>query len=173
MAFAVPSHNIEPLELGPGMKVVDLGAGSGFYAILAARRVGQTGKIYAIDLTASHLSRIRSEARKEKLHNIETVVADLDHEKLGFSDFSMDAAIISNILFLLSDREHCLTELGRVLKPRSLVLLIDWKESFGGVWPPKNKVITPGKAIALFSQKGFRALKEFDAGEHHYGLIFR
>src|SRR5690349_15540940 len=58
--FSEPSANLAKLGLVDGMKVVDLGAGSGFYSYEAARRVGATGRVYAVDVQKDLLERLRS-----------------------------------------------------------------------------------------------------------------
>ncbi len=174
MAFADPARNIEVLELSPGMKVIDVGAGSGFYALLAARKVGESGTVYAVDIQEGMLSRLKSEAARQRIHTIQTITADLEAEgSLPLSDASTDAAIISNTLFLIEKKDTAVEETMRVLKPKSKILVIDWKDSYGGIGPPPSDVITTSKAIALFAKHGARLLQEFDAGDHHYGLLFQ
>ena len=65
--FSNPEKNIEQLGLTPGMKVADLGSGSGFYTIASARLVGTSGLVYSIDIQKDLLTRIKTEASKQKL----------------------------------------------------------------------------------------------------------
>ena len=174
MAFADPSFNIEELSLDPGMKVVDVGSGSGHYALAAAKVVGEGGKVYAVDIQQELLSRLKREAAHGKIHNIETVWGDADTAQgLKLADASMDAAIVSNTLFLSEHKDQFAAEVLRVLKPRRRLLLIDWTDSFGGLGPHKDHVVPSAKAIALFSRQGAKLVREFKAGAHHYGLLFQ
>jgi len=64
-----------------GMKVADVGAGSGFYSLEAARKVGSSGRVYAIDVQKNLLERLRSQAISEGLGNVEVVWGNA--EKIG------------------------------------------------------------------------------------------
>ena len=61
----------------------------------------------------------------------------------------------------------------RILKPKGQLLLIDWSESFGGIGPHANQVITPDMARVLCESAGFIFDKHIKVGDHHYGMIFK
>ena len=63
--FSDPEKNIEQFSLGKGMHVADFGTGSGFYALAAAEAVGETGRVYAIDVQKDLLEKLKKEA-----HNV-------------------------------------------------------------------------------------------------------
>jgi ubiquinone/menaquinone biosynthesis C-methylase UbiE len=172
MAFADPKKNIEHLMIGEDMKVVDVGSGGGAYTFVAAG-IAESGKVYAIDVQKDLLSKLRAEAAKRHLHNIETVWADI--EELGgtkLMDGIADRAIISNLLFQIEHKEGAAKEVARLVRPKGRLMVIDWTDSFGGLGPVPNDVFSASKARALFERAGFQMLKEFDAGDHHYGIIF-
>src|SRR5438445_12929794 len=98
--FSEPASNLAKLGLNDGMKVVDLGAGSGFYTLEAARRVGANGSVYAVDVQRDLLDRIRTTGATEGLRNIEVVWGNA--EKIGGTKLRegiADRAIASNVLF--------------------------------------------------------------------------
>jgi len=174
MGFMDPKQNIEQFALNKGMFVADLGAGSGFYTIEAARSVGSEGKVYAVDVQKELLDKIKTSANNEKLFNIEIVWGDI--EKLGgtkLADMSVDAVIISNILFQIEDKETFVSEIKRILRPNGRLLVVDWSDSFGGVGPSPMNVFTGKNTLNLFENKGFVVDKQIDAGDNHYGIIFR
>ena len=171
--FSDPQKNIEQFELLPGMHVADLGSGSGFYTLSASRAVGDKGRVYSVDIQKDLLAKIKNSAAKEHVFNIEVVWGDL--EKIGgtrLKDFSMDAAIASNILFQIRDKKAFATEIKRILKPKGKVLVVDWEDSFGGLGPEQSAVVTKDAAQKLFAELGFVLAREIFAGDHHYGLIF-
>ncbi|NQV88590.1 MAG: methyltransferase domain-containing protein [Parcubacteria group bacterium] len=172
--FADPKKNVEQLELTPGMKVADLGSGSGFYTLAAAKAVGDKGRVYSIDIQKELLARLKNEAVRERLYNVEVVCGDL--EKLGgthIRDFSIDVGIISNILFQLKERDAFVGEVKRILKPGGMVLVVDWTDSFGGLGPQQGDIFPFNQARTLFEKNGFAYQKDISAGPHHYGAIFR
>lgn len=171
--FSDPQKNIEQLDLEKGAKVADFGAGSGFYTLAVARAVGPEGRVYAVDIQKDLLEKIKNTARLEGLFNIEYVWGDL--ERLGGSKIqenSLDCAIVANVLFQVENKEFFLTEAKRILKPTGRILVVDWSESFAGMGPEAKRVITKEQAKKLFTDKGFKLVREIEAGSHHYGFIF-
>jgi len=66
------------LGIVPGKSVADIGAGSGFFTVLAARRVGDKGTVYAVDINPDAIQYIDARLKKEDLHNVKTVLGKAD-----------------------------------------------------------------------------------------------
>lgn len=66
------------LGISPGKTVADIGAGSGWFTARAARRVGDTGMVYAVDINPAAIRYIKARARKEGLHNVKTILSRPD-----------------------------------------------------------------------------------------------
>lgn len=66
------------LEIVPGKSVADIGAGSGFFTVLAARRVGNQGMVYAVDINPEAIQYINTRVKNEDLHNVKTVLGKAD-----------------------------------------------------------------------------------------------
>lgn len=173
--FLDPTKTLEQFGIGTNMVVADLGAGSGFYSLAAARLTkGGSGKVYALEVQRDLLGRIKDAAEKEQLHNIEYIWANF--EKLGgtkLHDHTVDRAIVSNVMFQVEDKPNAAKEIARITKPDGKVLFIDWSDSFGGMGPTQEMVFSRAKAIELFRGAGFTEDRDIDAGAHHYGIIFK
>lgn len=172
--FTNPEQIILQLGLQEGMRVADFGAGTGFYSKAASPRVGYTGKVYAIEVQKNLIKKLESELRHWGISNVECIWGDI--EKRGgvkISDHSMDAVIISNVLFQAEDKIGLIEEAKRVLKKDGKVLLIDWSESFGGMGPAPKHVVTKDTAKELFEKRGFKFLENISTSVHHYGIIFK
>lgn len=173
MEFVNPEKVIDTIDIRPGFSVADFGAGSGFYSIAAARKLGNSGTVFAIDIRKEALEAIRSRAKLEHLHNIETVWTDLEIPgSLNLKDESCDVVIISNILFQVDNKKAVIQEAQRVLKASGEVIVVEWrkqKASDGG--PPENSRISKQQTLKEFELAGFKSDREFDAGKHHYGLV--
>lgn len=172
--FSDPKHNIEQLGLSNGNVVADFGAGSGHYAIYAAKAVAPLGKVFALDVQSELLSRLKKEAHKHKVFNLEVMTADL--ERVGGSRIReglCDVVIASNILFMVADKKSLILEAKRILKPRGRLLVIDWVGSFSSMGPHPDHVFYKDDCIKLGSANGFAVERELEAGSHHYGIIFR
>jgi ubiquinone/menaquinone biosynthesis C-methylase UbiE len=174
MAFSDPVKNLNELGIHPGSYIADLGAGSGAYSLAAAHMVGKGGKVFAVDVQGDLVSRIKNAAAAEHVTNIEAVHGDI--EELGgtrLQDVSIDAALASNVLFQVEQKASFIDEIKRILKPNGRVLVVDWADSFGGLGPQKENVFPESDTKNIFEKHGFAFVKSFDAGDHHYGLIFR
>ena len=172
--FSDPKHNIEQLGLSDGNVVADLGAGSGFYTIEAAKAVAPRGRVYAIDVQKDLLERLKKEAERIHVRNIEVLAGDL--EKLGGSklrESSCDVAIASNVLFMLDDKKSFLLEAKRILKLNGRLLVIDWSASFNQMGPHPDHVVYKDEALKMAKSVGFEFDREISAGAHHYGIIMR
>lgn len=171
--FAHPARNVAALRVEPGMVVADFGSGSGAYVLAMAERLQGTGTVYAVDIQKDLLRRTHNEAQNRGLGVVSVVWGDL--EKRSGSKLpsgSCDLVLISNLLFQLDDKVAPFTEAKRILRNRGRLAVIDWSESFGGMGPTKKHVVSKDAALALGKNAGFELLDEFDAGAHHYGLVF-
>ncbi len=173
MAFSDPQKIVKELLLSEEMRVADFGSGSGHYT-LAIAQIVTGGRVYAIDIQKELLSKVKSESVKAGMSNVDIVWGDID-EKNGsrLSSSSLDMVILANVLFQIEHRQKVAEEIKRVLKPKGRILVVDWADSFGGLGPKQQDVVSSDMARKLFENIGFafdRKIK--DAGDHHYGLIF-
>ena len=174
MAFSEPKKIIDDFGIREGVTVVDLGAGTGFYTLAAAEAVGDYGKVYAVDVQQDLLSRIKTTAHIRHLKNIEVIHGDM--EQLGgthLKDNIADVGIAGNVLYQIEHKEDFVHEVFRILKSGARLLLVDWVDSFGGLGPQPEFVVTSSQARELFEKNGFNFVSGIVAGDHHYGLIFR
>jgi len=173
-AFSDPRKVVPQLGLAEGLQVADFGAGSGHYAIAAAKAVGHTGKVYAIDIQQNLLARIKTLAAAENLRNVHIVSGDI--ETVGgtkLRDGVVDAVLLANVLYQTDHKGNVLAEAKRVLHSKGRIFVIDWTDSFGGLGPHPSDVVTEKQAREELGQAGFTVEKSFAAGAHHFGLIAR
>jgi SAM-dependent methyltransferase len=115
-----------PLGLGdvrPGQTVLDLGSGPGLDSLLAARRVGPTGKVVGVDLCPEMVEKARRNASLLGLRNVEFVRAEI--EKLPLRDASVDVVISNGVFNLCPDKPGVMAEACRVLRPGGRLQMAD------------------------------------------------
>ena len=115
-----------PLSLGNlivGQTVLDLGCGAGLDSILAARRVGATGKVIAIDMTEDMLDKGQSNSTSLGITNVTFLLADA--ESLPVPDGVVDVVITNGVFNLCPDKPKVLAELYRVLRPQGCLQMAD------------------------------------------------
>jgi len=168
--FIKPEFVIKEFGILLEMKIADFGCGHGYFSIPLAKAAGDNGIVYAIDIQNSALGAVRSMAKKEGLLNIKYIKGDLEKEKGSrLPDDSMDLVLLANILHQSPGKSEILKEATRVLKKQGSLIMVDWSEdSFVG--PPRRTRISRETAKRLAESEGFRIIREFSAGEYHYGL---
>jgi len=174
MAFSEPQKNIQQFGIQEGWIVADLGCGPGYYVLATASRVGENGRVYAIDIQKELLKKVNSEAKDKALTNVEIIWGDIEKERgTKLADNSVHAAIIANTLFLVENKEACAKEAYRIVRSNGRVLIVDWVDSFGGAGPMPTHIVKEEDMRTIFENVGFSFEENIDAGSHHWGIIMR
>lgn len=113
---------LEEVEIEQGFQVLDYGCGPGSYSVLAAKAVGDSGRIYALDIHPLAPEMVEAKAAQNHLANIETILSDC---ATGLPDNSIDVALLYDIFHMLYNREEVLRELHRALKPDGILSFSD------------------------------------------------
>ena len=114
-SFAGTGNPFSMGALKPGETVVDIGCGAGFDTLQAARQVGPSGKVIAVDMTEAMLAKTQTAAATLGLVNIEPRLGYA--EELPVPDESVDVVISNGVINLTPDKAAVLREIHRVLKP--------------------------------------------------------
>lgn len=168
--FLTPDHLVKELYLKPGDRAADLGCGTGAYTIALAREVGDMGQVYAVDVHREQLHTLAGTLERQSILNVEMLWANME-KGVPIDAYSLDAAVLSNVLFQMEDKDAAMIHIAKLLKPEGQLLVIDWSESHGGIGPHPGHVIKQEEAEQLVQRHGFRILKRLPAGDFHYAFI--
>jgi ubiquinone/menaquinone biosynthesis C-methylase UbiE len=118
-----PEGVIDHVDIQEGMKVLELGPGTGFYTLEAARRAGPSGHVYAVDIKPGVIAMLRRRIGQAGVKNITTKAASA-HE-IPLPNNSVDRAFMVHVLPEIPDKQKALQEIRRVLKNEGLLTLAE------------------------------------------------
>lgn len=169
-----PSTVVGLFDLKNGDYAADFGSGNGYFVTPLAHAVAPDGKVFAIDIQRDMLDVVRAKSKLENLHNVEYIWSDLEQPQGSkLKDDFVNLVLATNILHQSDQKEAIIKEAHRILRQNGRFALIEWEigEEIR-LGPPKEMRVSKEIAIKLFTNQLFSVEKEFDAGSHHYGILF-
>jgi ubiquinone/menaquinone biosynthesis C-methylase UbiE len=152
---------IESLQIQEGYTIADMGSGGGYFTLKFARKVGRTGKVYAIDTRLKYLDFIRRQAEQEGMDNITFVLATEDG--MALSEVALDLIFVRNVFHHLTEPGKYFHNLKRFLKPSGKVAIIDHKPKGGFSFVSLFKHHTPEELIVQeMESAGYCLVESFD-----------
>lgn len=156
------------LQIREGSRVADIGAGSGWFTVRAARRVGARGAVYAVEINREYLKHIEERAAREQLANVRAVLGKEDDPLLPAA--GVDAALILKTYHEIAEPIRLMRKLRRSLSPGALVGIID-RNGAGD-----DHGLDERKVIAEAARAGFALVERHDFVKPDgmdYFLVFR
>jgi ubiquinone/menaquinone biosynthesis C-methylase UbiE len=162
------------LALKPGGVLLDMGCGAGAYTLALAEIVGDGGLVYAVDLWAEGIRRLREEIGRRGMQNVRPIVADIA-KPLPLPGGSMDLILMATVLHDLDEgaaRDGALAEVRRLLKPGGVFAVVEFKKIPGLPGPPVAIRLSPEDLEEMVVPFGFVRGELHEAGTHLYLMTF-
>jgi precorrin-6B methylase 2 len=159
---------MDVLGIKAGASVADIGAGSGWFTVRSARRIGKTGTVYAVEINPRYVRHIKNRARKEKLRNVRTILGKTDDPLLPPQ--SVDAVMLLKTYHEVDQPIRLMRRIREALRPGALVGVID-KNGIGTDHGLNAEVV-----IKEAAQAGFALVEQHDFVKSEgidYFLVFR
>ena len=169
-AYQKPVEVMKALALRPGEVVADIGSGSGYFTVRFARAVGDTGRVYAVDVSPDMIRHLNHRLRDAGIRNVVPILADPDDPLLP--DASVDRFVIVDTWHHVDDKAKYLGLLKRMLKPGGQVVHIDFKKQDLPVGPPPGMKVAREDLVKQMEAAGFRLSAEHDFLPYQYFLVF-
>jgi ubiquinone/menaquinone biosynthesis C-methylase UbiE len=169
-AYQKPDEVMKALALRPGEAVADIGAGSGYFTVRFARAVGDTGRVYAVDISPDMIRHLNRRIRDAGIRNVVTVLSEPDDPLLP--EASVDRFVIVDTWHHIEDKEGYLARLKRMLKPGGQVVHIDFQKRDLPVGPPLGMKIAREDLVKQMEDAGFRLAGEHTFLPYQYFLVF-
>lgn len=164
-----PELILGEIGLKRGMTFVDVGCGEGFFAIPAARIVGEAGKVLAVDASADAISRLKEKADKDCLPNITLSTGTAEDAVL--CQACADIVFFGIVLHDFANPGRVLLNARNMLKPSGELVNLDWKKEPMDWGPPLVKRFNEMEATRLVESAGFTVTRKDSGARYHY-IIF-
>lgn len=172
-----PDRVISDLGMKPGTKVADIGCGEGYFALRLARSVSEQGLVFAVDIDACALDRLKKQVEREHLRNMVVVLSEPTDTKL--QEECADVVFVCDVLHEVPEAQRIplLKSAVRALKPRGYFYLIDWRKSREvtdvNSFDPYEKLIPRDDLVRICTDAGLRLDGEFDYLQYQVFLRFQ
>jgi ubiquinone/menaquinone biosynthesis C-methylase UbiE len=165
-----PDQIMDALGIAEGSVVADVGAGSGWFTIRLARRVGPQGVVYAQDVQPEMLNAIARRVQREELRNVRTVLGDDREPRLPAS--ALDVVLLVDAYHEMEARASILAGIARSLKPQGRVGVVDFKLDGLGPGPDLEERVSPDEVTKEAERAGLRLVRSESFLPFQYFLIF-
>lgn len=164
--------------LQPGSTAADIGAGTGFITSLLSTAVGESGTVYAQEISPGFVSLLRKKKEQEKWHNVHIVKADAKHSNLPRE--SLDLALICDVYHHFEYPHTAMYSIRAAMKPTGRLVVIDFYRDESRIWSrPKGWVtdhVRADKDVFLkeIEASGFKLVEDVQVKgmQENYFLVF-
>lgn len=162
-----PAKVLEYLRLLPGMKVADIGAGTGYFSIPIARVVGTLGHVYAVDLQPEMLALLREKLGSGSASNLSLLQGEAS--RLPVPDRAVQVAFYANIWHELENHDAAFAEALRVSVLGGKIAILDWRDDCAPPpGPPQDHRISDEAVVAFLKTKGCQNVISRPVGQYGY-----
>lgn len=166
-----PETTLKAVGLRSGMVFMDIGCGDGFFTIPAAQLVGEKGAVYAVDIDAAVIEKLKDRALEKGLANITARLGAA--EETVFCTECADIVFYSRVLHDFKDPAKVLHNAKHMLKPDGKLVNLDWKKKSTMFGPPVHIRFSEEQAAELIRTAGLTIESVKSAGSNFYIITAR
>jgi ubiquinone/menaquinone biosynthesis C-methylase UbiE len=167
-----PDEVMDALGIAEASVVADIGAGSGWFTIRLARRVGPNGTVYAVDVQQEMLTAISRRTAAEGLSNVKTTAGTSNDPQLPQASVDVALLVDSYHEIELPDRVTWLQNVRKALRPGGRLGVIDFKLEGSGPGPDPQERVSPDIVVNDAKKGGLQLVRQETFLPFQYLLIF-
>jgi len=165
-----PEKVLDALKIAPGSTVADIGAGTGYFSVRLAKRVGPQGRVLATDIQPEMLARLSATLQKTGLHNIEPILCTPTDARLPPGQ--LDLALMVDVYHELAYPEETMAQVRRALKPDGRLVLVEYRGEDPRVPIKPEHKMTLHQVHSEIEPMGFRLHQVFEFLVHQRIVVF-
>jgi predicted methyltransferase len=165
-----PDQIMDAMGIADASVVADIGAGSGWFTIRLARRVGPQGLVYAEDVQKEMIAAISRRVGREGFNNVRPVLGLGNDPHLPAG--SLDAVLMVGVYREVEDRVSMLSNLAKALKPQGRLGIVDFRLDGTGPGPDPEERVSPDIVVNDAKKAGLRLIRQEPFLQYQYFLIF-
>jgi len=164
-----PERTLLLMGLRKGDVMADIGCGIGYFTVPASEIVGDSGKVYAVDVSEEMLGDVEKIIKEKNISNVETMLTNgsmpgLEHDGVTF-------AFTSNVLHEIDDAEGFIQGIRRMLADNGRMAVVEWEKIDSEFGPPKDHRLDKAELAKIMVAAGFKNISLIDLGENFYGMV--
>ena len=167
-AWQRPAWVVSTLVTRPDLRIVDIGAGTGYFAVRFARAVPQ-GQVVGADIEPTLIAHLQARAQREALGNVLTQLGTPDDPVLGAFAGKVDLIFVCDTYHHIGERVAYFTKLRALLAPGGRLAIVDFMVDSPRGPPPQHK-LAPEAVLAELAQAGFALVKRHEGLPDQYLL---
>jgi ubiquinone/menaquinone biosynthesis C-methylase UbiE len=174
-AYEARNFILDAVGIKPGMRVADVGAGTGLFTVLFSEAVGDEGWVYAVDIAPNFIEHIAQRAKEAGIANITPVLCS--DQSINLPPESIDIAYVCDTYHHFEHPTDTVASIYRALKPGGKLIVVDFvrEEGISSDWILGH--VRAGKEVfkaeILSTGMEFEAEPTIEALKENYLLVFR
>jgi ubiquinone/menaquinone biosynthesis C-methylase UbiE len=165
-----PEQLLDALKIKEGQVVADVGAGVGYLTFRLSRRVGNTGKVYAEEISDEMIDRIKFESDEQKIKNVVAVLGTARDPRLPPN--SMDLVLIVDVYHEFAHPAEMMEKIRASLKPAGRCVLVEYRAEDPKLEIPAPHKMTVQQVLEEIVPMGFRHLETIEVLPRQHIIIF-
>ncbi len=161
---------LKALEIRPGQTVCDMGCGNGFYTLQLAKRVGEKGRVLAVDIQPEMLTLLKARAARARLKNIEPILGTQIDPKLPAG--KVDLILLVDVYHEFSYPEHMLKAMRESLAPKGRIALVEFRLEDPTVPIKLLHKMSKKQIMKEVPPNGYKLVKEYDKLPWQHVMFF-
>lgn len=163
---------IESTGLKNGDVFLDAGCGDGYISLKASTVVGESGKVYALDVYPESIETVRNEIENKEIKNVVAVLADMTIN-IPLDKDSIDTVLMANVLHGFVESEEVdvvMNNILKIVKPGGTFAVVEFSKVPSKRGPPLEIRLSPSEVSEILEKYNFEVVDTHEIGEHHYIL---